>query len=324
MASDLPHPLRELAWHQRGIITAQQALAAGLTREAIHVRLEQGRWQWIHTGVFATFTGPPERPAVLWAAVLRAGPGAMLSHHSAAELHRLTDRQVSLIHVTVGGRRPRPIPGLRLHLSGRADQARHPALSPPCTRIEETVLDLAVSARSLDDAYGWVTRALARRLTTQTRLTEAMALRGKLRWRRELAEALTADSAGAHSLLEHRYLRDVERRHRLPPGVRQARVRRGGRTEYRDVLYEQYGIAVELDGQGAHEAERRWHDIQRDNAAAATGILTLRYSWLDVTSHPCEVAAQVAAALSLHGCDIPRPCSAGCPVRATVTARAGA
>jgi hypothetical protein len=53
-----------------------------------------------------------------------------------------------------------------------------------------------------------------------------------------------------HSALEHRYLRDVERPHRLPRGVRQAPARNadGGRTEYRDVLYEAYLVAVELDG----------------------------------------------------------------------------
>src|SRR5580658_10509274 len=37
---------------------------------------------------------------------------------------------------------------------------------PPQTLIEETVLDLAGAAVSLDDAIGWVTCALGRKLTT--------------------------------------------------------------------------------------------------------------------------------------------------------------
>jgi hypothetical protein len=55
-------------------------------------RLERGRWQQLHWGVYAVFTGPPPRQAWLWAAVLRAGPGTVLSHLTAAELHGLLRR----------------------------------------------------------------------------------------------------------------------------------------------------------------------------------------------------------------------------------------
>jgi hypothetical protein len=116
-----------------------------------------------------------------------------------------------------------------LHL----DLARHPTLTPPQTRVEETVLDLAGAAATADGAYGWITRALGRRLTTQAKLRDAMESRSRLCWRRELAQALTADWDGVHSGLERRYLRDVERPHALPRGTRQARVRRGNRTGFR-------------------------------------------------------------------------------------------
>ena len=43
------------------------------------------------------------------------------------------------------------------------------------------------------------------------------------RWRLELAAGLTADLAGVHSTLEHRYVRDVERPQRLPRSSRQVR-----------------------------------------------------------------------------------------------------
>lgn len=178
------------------------------------------------------------------------------------------------------------------------------------------MLDLVSVAGTADDVYGWVTRAVGRRLTTEARLLDAMELRGRLRWRRELTEALGPEAAGVHSVLEHRYLRDVERPHRLPPATRQARVRDDGRTEYRDVLYEAYLVAVELDGRAAHPGDRRWPDIQRDNAAAATGVITLRYGWLDVTQHPCRVAAQVTEVLRSRGYTGGRACSAGCPVPA--------
>jgi hypothetical protein len=325
MTSQLSGELRELAQAQDGVLTRSQALAGGLTRTMIRFRLERHQWQWLQTGVYAVFSGPPGRRAILWGAVLRVGPGAMLSYHSAAEISGLADRPSALIHVTLpGDRYVARIPGIILHRSARAAQARHPVLTPPRTRVEETVLDLAGQAATADDAWGWVTRAVGRRLTTQAQLQAAMALRAKLRWRRELTQALTAEWSGLHSSLEYRYLRNVERPHLLPRGARQAPARQGSRAIYRDVYYEGYAVAVELDGRAAHPGDQRWPDIRRDNFSAANaGIVTLRYSWFDVSERPCEVAAQVAGVLRQRGSTAARGCSPACPVTAVNRAHRG-
>lgn len=317
MATELPRHLTELAESQRGVLTISQLIDGGLTKEAARWRLRQGSWQRLHTGVIAVYSGQPDRDAILWAAALRAGPGAMLSFQTAAELTTLTDRQSDLVHVTVPGeRRVDRIPGIVLHRSDRAAQMVHPARTPPQTRVEETVLDLVGVARTVDDAYGWVARGVGRRLTTEARLRDAMELRARLRWRRELDEALRADAAGVHSVLEYRYRRDVERPHHLPRATRQAKAGDNGQTEYRDVLYDAYLVAVELDGRAAHPEDRRWPDIHRDNAAAAKGVITLRYGWLEVTQHPCRVAAQVAKVLQQKGYAGARACGPDCPVSA--------
>src|SRR5690348_1788143 len=70
-----------------------------LNAQMITTRLERGRWQQLQWGVYATFSGPPPRQAWLWAAVLRAGPGAVLSHLTAAELHGLLDTPAEAIFV---------------------------------------------------------------------------------------------------------------------------------------------------------------------------------------------------------------------------------
>ena len=69
-----------------------------------------------------------------------------------------------------------------------------------------------------------------------------------------------------------------------------------------------------LDGNGTHGADTRWWDVRRDNAAAANGIVTLRYSWFDVTQTPCRVAAEVARVLADRGFTGAHPCSPSCPV----------
>ena len=76
-------------------MTRRQALDAGMSLGAIAAKIRFGRWQRVHAGVYATFTGPVTRDAQLWAAVLAAGPGAQLSHQTAAEINRLTDRRVA-------------------------------------------------------------------------------------------------------------------------------------------------------------------------------------------------------------------------------------
>jgi hypothetical protein len=120
-------------------------------------------------------------------------------------------------------------------------------------------------------------------------------------WRRELRAALADIADGCLSPLELRYLREVERCHRLPRGDRQAvRARPGGRW-YDDVAYHRFGTRVELDGLAAHAGEARGRDARRDNAAAESGEVVLRYGWGDVVDRPCSVAVQVAAVLSRHG-----------------------
>ena len=316
MAIEIPESLRELARTQADVVTTGQALATGMTRAALIWQRDSARWQQLQHGVYAVSSGPPRREAVLWAAVLRGGRGAMLSHQSAAELARLIDRPSQALHLTVpASRRIRPVPGLVIHTSRHADLIRHPSLLPPRTRIEDTVLDLAAQADTFDDACGWVTRACGRRLTTEGKLRAALAARGRQRWRELLTPVLADPVGGLHSVLEVRYFRDVERAHCLPRACRQVRVIRGRRTEYRDAFYPRYRVMVELDGRLAHRDDARWRDIRRDNAAAADGGVTLRYGWPDVTSHPCRTAGELARVLVRRGwTGRPKLCSAGCSV----------
>ena len=311
----LPLALREVAQLQRGVLTTSQLLQAGLTRDLLRSQSDLGNWQRPYRGVYATFSGELCREAQLWAAVLVIGPGAMLSYQTAAETGRLADKPSQLIHVTIPtARRVTRRTGVVVHYSDRADEALHPVLTPPQPRIEETVLDLAGSARTLDNAVHWVTRGLGRRLTTQEKLSQALSARPRIRWRQQLTELLSPEAEGLHSVLEYRYHRGVELPHGLPAGARQAQFRVGGLNAYRDRLYPQYLTVVELDGRAAHPGDERWNDIRRDNATSAGGILPLRYGWLDVTAEPCRVAAEVALALAASGFRGARPCSPGCVV----------
>ena len=79
MGRDAYGEWRMLLDAQCGIVDRRQALDLGFTARRIEHRLTSGKWQRVHEGVYATFSGPLPRDARLWAAVRRAGDGAMLS-----------------------------------------------------------------------------------------------------------------------------------------------------------------------------------------------------------------------------------------------------
>ncbi len=105
-----------------------------------------------------------------------------------------------------------------VHRSVLAIASRHPTRTPPQTRVEDTVVDLTQTARNIEDAMGWLARAVGARVTTPARLIEAMNRRPRLRWRPNLASAVEDVRIGCHSLLELKYYRQVERAHGLPRG----------------------------------------------------------------------------------------------------------
>jgi len=310
MTVGLSESCQQLLDWQMGVIARWQAPEVGLDPSFIDRRLRRGRWQSLYRGIYATFTGQPDREGLMWGAVLRAGPGAALSYQTAAELDGLIDTPIAAIHVTVPPRREVSVsdaerragaPRIIVHQSARLATALHPVRVPPRTRVEETVLDLAQASACFDEALAWAVAACARRRTTHTALLAAMGARSRMRWRTELAAALDDIGGGIHSVLEYRYVRGVERPHGLPRGSRQARQSRGSRSNYLDTLYSDFGLAVELDGRAAHRAQDRWHDAHRDNFMAAVGIVTLRYGWADISERPCQVAREVGLALRKRG-----------------------
>jgi hypothetical protein len=300
--AQLPDRCQRLLKVQRGVIASWQADQAGITHSRMRNLVRYGRWQSLQLGVYAAFSGEPSREAVLWSAVLRAGPQAILSHETAAELDGLLDKRDKRIHVSVPHpQHMRPVPGLVIHRSSRILQARDPRLLPPRTMIDETVLDLVQAATSFDDVIALLARACQKRLTTPFLLSESLRLRAKARWRSEIDLALRDVADGVHSPLEYRYVHDVERAHGLPTAKRQTSASQHGGRIHRDARYGRYGLVIELDGQASHPDERRWHDKHRDNAAAAEGLATLRYGWADVTERTCETAAEIAEVLRRRG-----------------------
>jgi hypothetical protein len=313
--NDIPASARRKAREQGGVITRRQAIQAGLSADKIAWLLKRGDWCQVHRGVYVTFTGPAGRSALLWAAVLYAGRGAYLSHETAAEINGLSDGESPAISITIPASRRVSAPaGVVIRHSSRKAMTWRPPGMPPYTGAEETVIDLAQAAAAEEEVIALVTRGFGRRLLNEQRLLTLARSHKKLRWRHELDEIVPAAAGGAHSSLEYRHDRDVQRAHGLPEPVKQDRFRKpDGGWGYRDRCYPEYGrLVIELDGRRFHPDEQRGRDTERDNQAAVAGA-TLRYGWDDVTRKACETAEQEAAALRNRGwTGTLTPCSPSC------------
>jgi hypothetical protein len=314
----LPDPsrFRELVARQEGVISRAQAIAAGWTDGQVTRHLVSGRWRRLHHGVLVTHTGPVPWRAVVWAALLHAGPDAVASHRTAARLQGLLDEEPADVELLVPwGHGVRVRPGLVIRSTKALDERRHPSRSMPQTRVEHTVLDLAQVTSRPDEVVSWVLTACQRRATTPERLATALQTRPRHRHRRLILDVLSEAKEGIASTLERHYHTDVELPHGLPRARRGERITVAGRHWYADARYARFRLRIELEGLGWHPVDLRWRDDVRDNVAVLSGDVVLRFGWRAVVGSPCETAAQVAAVLRDRGWQgTPRRCSLACPV----------
>jgi len=303
---------------QRDVCTRSQALDAGVSVDAVRRLVESGRWTRLHPGIYLARAGHPAFEARLWAAHLALGPTSVVGGRSAAHYWGLIDEPgIGPIHMLVPEACTRQPRGVRTRRVPNPAARAHPARTPPVLSVEHTVCDLVASSATDADAIELVLRACRLRRTIPSRILAAAASLPRLRRRRLLAAVCAEIGTGVTSTLEWEYRTQVARRHGLPSGRAQAGEDIGGnRRAYRDILYEEQSVIVELDGRLGHEEEAAvFRDQVRDNAAILTGRATLRFGWLGVGGHPCTVAAQVATLLAARGWrGRPRACGPGCPV----------
>jgi hypothetical protein len=304
---------RSMIARQEAVVTSAQLRAWGVDSAVLSRRIAGGDWQRLWRGVVALHSG-----AISWrerarGALLYAGDGAALSHASAAFVHGIVPTPGPQVVVTIPVRRAvSPQPGLdvRRRRSMPFAGGRLRAIG-----VDVTVLDLVHELDSEDDVVGLVCDSVRAGVLPGRLLLQA-GERRFLRHRTLVENLLGDDGQGVESPLEHRYVRDVERRHGLPAARAQVRERAGGRWIRADRVHVGLGVRIELDGQLAHPSGRTALDTWRDNAVLIErSEITLRYRWQHVVAEPCATAAQVASALHSRGWSgRARRCSPTCTV----------
>jgi predicted transcriptional regulator of viral defense system len=135
--------IAQLAREQHGVVARSQLEQAGVTSRQIKTRVGDGRLVRLHRGVYAVGHNRLRSEGRWLAAVLACGPGALLSHRSAAALHGLRPATAGAVEVSTVWHRA-SADGLRVHGRRRlAPEDRDVALGVPVTSVARTLVDLA-------------------------------------------------------------------------------------------------------------------------------------------------------------------------------------
>jgi hypothetical protein len=270
----------------------------------IRHRVAAGRWQRPHRGVYLASTGTVTDEQRRWVAVLAAGDGATLAGPTATELYGLRPARTNAVHLLLPARRhvdrlPAAVIPHRTTRLAAAD-VQLTAL-PPRTMPARSIVDAAAWASSDDTARAVVAAGFQRGLVTVDEINTVLTRLPRTRRRGLIVRTAQDAAGGSHSLAELDYL-GANRRAGLPEPTRQARRRdAAGRQRYLDVLYERWGVHVEIDGGQHHDPAVSWADMKRQNDIWIAGDRVLRFpAWL-VRERPGEVFSQVRAALIAAG-----------------------
>jgi predicted transcriptional regulator of viral defense system len=278
--------LGEIAGRQWGRVSAAQIAALGVDRRVTADWRAQRYLQLVLPGVYAVGHCAASYESDLAAALLYAGPGAALSHTTAAHWLDLLDKPPGAIHVSTP-RRCRSQPGVKVH--GRRSQERIWHRGFPVATVPQILLAVAATEprRRLRKALA---NADYRNLLDLQAIQLALG-RGRS-GSEQLRQALAEHQprlARTKSDLEVAFIELCESAGIPVPEVNQ----RVAGWEV-DALFRDKRIAVELDGHGNHRSPAQVRrDRRKELDLRGAGFQPVRYSDEQLEHRQAEVIADV-------------------------------
>jgi very-short-patch-repair endonuclease len=258
----------------------------GVGPSAVDRWRRMGRLHRLHRGVYAVGHPGLSQEGRWMAAVLAAGPDAVLSHRSAANLWGVSRRTSVVLDVTTPHSR-RTIRGVAVHRTRRLEARDTTERSGiPTTTLGRTLVDLAEAVPSHELQRALHQAEIMYSLTSRELC--AAAIHG-----RKHAGTLAAPRDRSRSELERDFKRLCER-HEIERPQNNAKIE-GMEVDF---VWPERGVVVELDGWRYHRTRHAFEtDRERDAVLATGGWRVLRFSYRQVTERPATVARTLKAAL---------------------------
>ena len=270
---------------QYGRVTRAQLVTLGVPGSRITRWGKAGYLTRVLPKVYAVGHTAPSRASDLWAAVLYAGPGAMLSHSSAAHHRGLIIYAPDVIHVSTPREKVKSIRGV-VTVHAQRERARSSHQGIPTTTNEQTVLDLAADP----EGSKLVRRALAvLEYRNELDLVALDAICGKGRaGSRALREALEIhrpELAYTNGELEDAFLHLCERF-----GLQIPQCNRWMYGFPVDAYWPDQNLIAEVDGLDAHfKPGQLRKDRRKELTLRKHGHAVVRYDWTLVKNASVEV-----------------------------------
>ena len=264
----LDHAIARFAAGQHDVVARHQLLAESFKADAIDRAVQRERLHAVMRGVY-TVSRNLSRRGWWMAAVLAAGPGAVLSHRAAAALQGI--RPSNGLEVTTP--RDHRLPKVIVHRATIPPDEQRTIDGIPTTGPSRTLLDLAavLPQNHLERA---TRRVETNGLTDTISLAELLARYPRRRGTRRLRAILDsgAFTAMTRSELEDAFL-DLLREH----GVDRPQTNAFVEGKERDAVWTEHRLVVELDGRQWHTDTHAFeHDRERDRALTARGWRVVR------------------------------------------------
>jgi very-short-patch-repair endonuclease len=294
----LDQGITQLAEAQHGVVARRQLIELGLSDAQVKGRIAQSRLHVVHRGVYAVGHRMLSQRGRWMAAVLFAGPEAVLSHRSAAELWGIVPRRGRAIDVT-RRRGWRASPGIVVHRDSISADEIETVAGIPCTCAPRTSLDLAGSA-----SRGELQRVINQievRCLTHTLSVYDLLERYPRRRGAPMLRVLFDDRAETRGItrsrLEERFAALLARSDLPRPRLNTSLAVRGRFFEV-DCLWREQRVIVELDGMQAHGTDLAFEkDRERDRLLIAEGWRVTRITWRQLRDDAPAVLADLSTLL---------------------------
>jgi hypothetical protein len=276
----------DLASRQWGIVDDDELRACGFSLAAIRTRRRRGWLHQVYPRVYAMGHAGLTMRARFLAAVKACGPGAALSHFSAAVLWSLLKWEEQwLPEVTIPMRGARNIPGITIHRSRvpfkvvRFDAI--PVVTPARALIDvSSVLPFNPLRRAVREAMA-LKRVTVKELVGGSAILDQIIADGYVPTRNEFEDAvLDVIDAGGFTRPDVNKIIVVDGRRTMP-----------------DFRWPEQRLTIEADGAQWHDHPlARADDSERQARLEANGDRVIRVSWKQATFNPKQTIARIKAA----------------------------
>ena len=289
---------------QHYVVSRDQAIACGLTPEAILYRARTGGpWQRLLPGTYLAQTGSPTANQRDMAALLYAGPVSVLPGPAALRGLGISRDEATIIDVLIPAENKRQSVGfVAVRRTIRMPDLMVTEGQRRYAMPARAVGDAARVATSLAEARAIVAGAVQKRRCPVNLLVAELAA-GPRNGSRLLRIALGEVADGVRSVAEADF-RELIMAAGLPRPLFNEPVRRadGSLIAVVDALWAEARVAGEVDSREWHLSPADWeHTMRRHNELARCGIQVLHFSPRQIKAEPRAVVVAIAGALAQRG-----------------------